>query len=245
LQVAVVVVSVGDRPWWPIALTWLDLYCRKCSYDLVVIRQPLATSPQASDFDRFQTFGRAQKLGIGRFFKVYDRIIQMDDTCLVSPATPPLADIVPEEAIGCWVTGPGNRNFKSYAEKHQAIFQRAAPLADTSFYNSGVAVYSRKHAVLFDEATIPWEMIRADKWFGDQGYLSDQSEREGFALHDLGTAFNLVGRWIAEDPSTQVDSVFIFHLTSVLSNRVEVAKRIDRAFREKFPDALAGPVSAS
>jgi hypothetical protein len=240
VRVAVFVVSLGDRPWWPIALYWMDLYCRRCSYDLVVIRQPPVTNLQPSDFDRFQNYGRAQKLGIGPYFRIYDRIIQLDDTCLISPATPPLADIVPEEAIGCWVTGPGNRNFNSYVEKHQAIYERATPLPNEAFYNSGVAVYSRRHAVLFDEGTIPWDKIRADKWFTTQGYLSDRAEREGFALHDLGTAFNLVGRWIAEDPSEQVNSVFIFHLTSALGNRLEMAQRIDRAFRQRFPDALDG-----
>jgi hypothetical protein len=244
LRVAVVVVSVGDRPWWPIALSWLELYCRKNSYDLVVIRQPLLTGLQPSDFDRFQNFGRAQKLGIGRFFGIYDRIIQMDDTCLVSPATPPLADIVPEEAIGCWVAGPGNRNFNSYVEKHQTLYQRSTPLANETFYNSGVSVYSRRHAILFDEGTIPWDKIRADKWFTTQGYLSDRSEREGFALHDLGPAFNLIGSRIAEDPSAQVDSVFIFHVTSVVRGRLDMARRIDQAFRERFPDALAEPVGA-
>ncbi len=245
MRVGVVVVSMGDRPWWPIALSWLNLYCRKHSYDLVVARQPLVTHLQLSQFDRFQNYGRAQKLGIARFFSAYDRVIQIDDTCLVSPATPALADIVPEDVIGCWVAGPGNNKFDSYTSKHQAIYQRGKPLAKESFYNSGMTVYSSKHAILFDQTTIPWDKIRADKWFPTQGYLSDRCEREGFALHDLGNAFNMIGSRIAQNPSEQVDSVFIFHVTSAVSDRLGVAKRIDRAFREKFSDVRTDLAVAS
>ncbi len=234
-RVAIVVVSLGDRPWWPIALRWLEHYCLKCSYDLVVVRQPLVAHLRPADFDRFQNFGRTQKLGIRCFFDIYDRVIQVDDTCMISPTTPPLADIVPEDAIGCWVAGPGNAKFASYIPKHKEIYGRATPLPATSFYNSGLSVYSKNHASLFEQASIPWDKIRSDHWFPTQGYLSDRAEQEGIALHDLGSAFNLIGSRILSDPSIQSESVFIYHLTSALRDRLGMAVKIDSVFREKAP----------
>lgn len=239
LRVGVIVVSVGERPWWPVARVWLERYCREHDYELVVVDKPLIAGLGMFEFDRFQNFGRVQKLGIGPFFDRFDRIIQMDDTCMVSPLTPALTEIVPEEVIGCWIAGPSVRNFKAYAADHQKVYNRPAPLAPTSFYNSGVAVYSRKHRILFDQKTIPWRKIKADFCFPTQGYLSDRCEWQGFALHDLGEGFNTIGSKIPAIPSPQAQSVFIFHLTSTIKDRLALALQIDQMFRAMVPEALA------
>ena len=53
----------------------------------IVVQEPLLSGLAPGDFARYQNFGRAQKLGIGVFFERYDRILQVDDTCIFSPAT--------------------------------------------------------------------------------------------------------------------------------------------------------------
>lgn len=242
LRVALIVVSLGERPWWPITAKWLDVYCRRWNYDLVVVRQPLVAELQPEEFDRFQNFGRAQKLGIGPYFEIYDRIIQIDDTCIVSPATPDLAEIVPKDEIGCWVAGRyfSVNAFNKYANYHASIYERTVPIPKERFYNSGMTVYSKKHALLFDRSSIPWDKIKADHERPQQGYLSHRCEEAGFKLHDLGPNFNFVGSRIkrARDLSQVPEDVLVFHVTSAIPDRVDIATQIDRLFRMRYPDDL-------
>jgi hypothetical protein len=240
LTVGVIVISLGERPWLPIVEHWLGRYCRRWNHDLVVLREPLLTDVRSDQFDRFQNYGRAQKLGVGRFFGKYDRIIQMDDTCIVSPATPDLVQTVPEEAIGCWIEGlQRGPSFDAYLKEHAVIYERVAPLARERFYNSGVVVYSRQHAALFDESTIPWGKIKADRAFPTQGYLSHRSEVYQYGLFDLGPAYNRIGSEIARSGDIRkiLDSTYVFHLTSAVArNRMWYAAEIDRLLRERLGD---------
>jgi hypothetical protein len=235
-----IVVSLGERPWWPITLRWLEHYCARWNHDLVVVRQPLVADLKPEDFDRFQNYGRAQKLGIGPFFELYDRIIQVDDTCIISPATPNMAEIVPESTIGSWIAGRyfSDIAFSNYANYHAGIYQRATPLPKERFYNSGLTVYSKKHALLFERSNIPWDKIKADRERPQQGYLSHRCEEAGFELHDLGPNFNFVGSRIkrAGDISRIAEDVFVFHVTSAIRDRLDVATQIDRLFRMRYSD---------
>ena len=123
MTTGVIVISLGDRPWLPIVEHWLRRYCQRWGHDLLVIREPLLDDLRPDSFDRFQNYGRAQKLGIGRFFEKYDRIIQMDDTCIVSPEAPDLAEEVPDEAVGCWIEGLyRDPRFSTYLNEHAVIY---------------------------------------------------------------------------------------------------------------------------
>lgn len=242
MRAAMIVTSLGDRPWWPIAAKWMERYCRRWAYDLVVVRQPLVPELSPQDFDRFQNYGRAQKLGIGAFFDIYDRIIQIDDTCIISPVTPDLVRIVPEDTIGCWAAGRyfSAKGFSAYASYHADIYHRDIPLPKERFYNSGMTVYANKHAELFDKSSIPWDRIKADRERPQQGYLSHRCEEADFELHDLGPKFNFVGGRIKRiaDLSKIVDDIMIFHVTSAIRDRVNIVKQIDTLFEEQYAAEL-------
>ena len=51
VRVVMIVVSLGERPWWPITLRWLEHYCARWNHDLVVVRQPLVADLKPEDFD--------------------------------------------------------------------------------------------------------------------------------------------------------------------------------------------------
>jgi hypothetical protein len=239
MRVALVMLSLGERPWLPIAGFWMERYCRRCGYDFIFVDKPLLRGLMPGNFDRFQTYGRVQKLGIGRLFNAYDRVIQIDDSCLIAPDTPPLAEIVPPDAIGCLVEGrhlPAER-FAQYAAVHQRIYGRQSPLPPERFFNSGVAIYSKRHAPLFDAATIPWDKVRADTQFPTQGYLGDRAETAGFPLFDLGPNYNFLGSMMASmgDIARIPDTVFVFHLTSLLNERLSLAEALHQRFLQRFP----------
>jgi hypothetical protein len=205
-----------------------------------VHRVPLVETIKIEQFDRVQNYGRCQKLGIGFLFERYDRIIQLDDTCMISPHTPDLLELVPENAIGCYIAGPDRgEHFESYLQAHRRAYNRSAKLSRSQFYNNGVAVYSRRHAELFNSGAIPWPVLRADRTYPTGGYLSHRAESLGYQLHDLGIAFNLMGSRLKKMAHPQEASAFIFHLTSALTpkERFEWAQRLDGFFRGLSPSA--------
>jgi hypothetical protein len=186
------------------------------------------------NFDRFQNWGRWQKLGVHFLFDTYDRIVQFDDTCMVSPLTPNLAELVPEQAIGCFIEGRHRSEaFNSYLENHMRAYRRSTTLPRERFYNNGVAIYSRSHAPLFDLSSIPWPIVAADTIFPTGGYLSHRADTLGFPLFDLGFAFNFAGSKIKKLARPDLANAYIYHLTSALerSERLATAKAIDGHFR--------------
>lgn len=236
MRTAVVVISVGrNRPWFQIALTWMNLYCERFGFDLIVHRSPLLKQQSVEQFDRFQNFGRCQKLGVGRLFEEYDRVLQLDDTCMISPHTPNLVHLVPSEMIGCYLEGKYRHDdqFRSYLTAHQVAYGRSHVLPKDRFYNSGVTVYAKSHSVLFDLETVPWEAILDDRVFPTQGYLSHRAEELNYPLYELGIEFNCPGSVIKRLPRIEDSTAYLFHLTSALSprERIEFALRIDRHFQ--------------
>jgi hypothetical protein len=228
------VVSIGDRPWFAFCLPWMNFFCRRFGYDFMVFRSPLIASLSPEYFGGAKVYGRCQKLGIGHLFDVYDRVIQLDDTCMVSPQTPDLTALVPEAAIGCYVEGPDlQERFRSYFDIHKQLYARANPMPKERFFNGGVAVYSRSHAALFNIGSIPWSTIQADRFFPHQGYLSHGAEVLGLPLHNIGTTFNFVGSRIKKLRRFGEANAHIFHLTSALrpDQRMTMARAIDEYFR--------------
>jgi len=236
MRVAVVIISIGkNRPWFQIALTWINAYCERFSFDLVIYRSPLLKHQGVEQFDRFQNFGRCQKLGIGGLFEHYERVLQLDDTCLISPHTPNFLHMVPAEMIGCYLEGKYREDdqFSSYLAAHRAAYGRSYLLPRERFYNSGVTIYSKCHSPLFDLETVPWGAILGDTVFPTQGYLSHRAEELNYPLYELGIEFNCPGSVIKRMPRVEDSTAYLFHLTSALSprERLETALRIDRHFQ--------------
>jgi hypothetical protein len=242
MRVAVVIISVGpNRPWFHLALTWMNVYCERFGFDLIVYRSPLLKQQRVEQFDCFQNFGRCQKLGIGQLFEEYDRVLQLDDTCMISPYTPNLARLVPAEMIGCYLEGKYREDdqFSSYLAAHKTAYGRSCVLPKDRFYNSGVTVYAKSHSRLFDLETVPWEAILGDCVFPTQGYLSHRAEELNYPLYELGIEFNCPGSVIKRLPSIEDSPAYLFHLTSALSprERMEFALRIDRHFQRLVGEA--------
>jgi hypothetical protein len=242
------VVSIGDRPWFAFCLPWMNHFCRRFGYDLIVFRSPLIPSLSPENLGGMKLYGRCQKFGIGFLFNLYDRIIQLDDTCMVSPLAPDLTALVPENAVGCYVEGLDlHDRHRSYFELHKELYKRATPLSKERFFNGGVAVFSRSHAALYDIDSIPWLSILADKHFPHQGYLSHRADVLGLPLHDIGPAFNFVGSRIKKLRRPEDANAHIFHLTSALrpDKRLIVARLLDDYFRSLMSSSSSKDVSKS
>ncbi len=237
MKTVVAIVSVGERPWFGIARRWAEHFCEKWDYDLKIYDDIIVEQTATLKIDRFKTIGRLQKFGVGELFEKYDRIIQIDDTCIISPRIPNVVEMVPEKSIGCLLEGPRRRNsqkFDEYLEDHKRIYDRDRVLEYNRFYNSGFAVYSSYHKSLFVKAAIPFEKIVKDDVFPHQGYMSHAAEMTNIPLFDLGVPFNFVGSLIRRYGLTDkiMNGIYVVHLTSALkqSEREQYAKKLDEFF---------------
>ena len=231
MRTAVVVVTLGERPWFPYAVYWVDHFCNRFGFDLIVCRQPLIDIKASN----FQNFGRCQKLGIRNLFDQYDYILQVDDTCLISPLIENIIDLVPEGAIGCYVEGKDQRRYARYQSAHKVAYARTEPLPLERFDNNGMAFYSKHHAPLFDPHVIPWDVILTDPMFPTGGYLSHRADVLGYPLHDLGAKYNCSGSIIKKLDTLKTDQIFVFHLTSIFNTtqRVQYARKLHRIFTDQ------------
>jgi len=226
---AIVVVSIGIRPWFSLAHKWMMSYASRYNYDLIVRDTPLCDLFSPSDFSRFQHYGRCQKIYIGSLFNDYDRVLQLDDTVFLSPLAPDLAEIVPSQCLGAWVEGERFSNGSKYLSQHQKLYGLSEPMPKKRFYNNGVALYSRAHQILFE--SIDWKTIAKDESFPTGGYLSYKAYTNNIEIFDIGPRFNFVGSIIRRLKAFRPD-VFFYHLTSGLNRqeRSVVAEKLDIYF---------------
>jgi hypothetical protein len=225
---AIVVMSIGARPWFSLAHKWMMLYASRYNYDLIIHDTPLCDLFSPSDFSRFQHYGRCQKIYIRSIFDDYDRVLQLDDTVFLSPLAPDLAEIVPSQCLGAWVEGERFSKGR-YLSHHQKLYGLSEPMPKRRFYNSGVTLYSRAHENLFE--SIDWKTMAKDEFFPTQGYLSYKAYINNFDIFDIGPQFNFVGSFIRRLKACRPD-VFFYHLTSALNRqeRSVVAEKLDLYF---------------
>ena len=186
---AIVVVSIGERPWWPALAERVKAYARRVDADVLGV-----TSLRGS------TAGEAKriKLVVARdaFAAGYRRILILDDTVAIRNDTPNLFAKVPEYAIGATI-----EDFR--IRKNAQVLARLSSLKYSSctndvWFNSGVVVLSWVHAGML--TAIPSEV--RDELFWDQGILNARRSDFRFPLVDLGYEYNYVGSFETTNQAT-------------------------------------------
>ena len=234
-KVCIVTLSIGDRPWFKYVKKYLDLYAKKNNYDLIVEKK---TKSKEDNFSSFRHFACAEKFFLGEYLNYYDRLILLDDTCMLSPLLEPLDHLVPKDKIGCWVEGNRkDKNLDSYLRQNAKIYNLKNVLPNNRFFNSGVLVFSKKHIDLF-KLDDDFKKIEIDTKFPNQGYLSVKAFKLKYQLYDLGENYNFVGSKIRRYLHYQIpfDKIKIFHLTGVFSSqlRYDIASSLDIYFKKNF-----------
>lgn len=153
------------------------------------------------------TIPHYRKLDMRALLEKYERIIYVDTDILVRPDTPNLFDIVPPEKIGAFNEGQfveRSANFKAY----MAQVDYPVHLWNGKYYNTGVLVFSRGHAGLFEPP--PTEVDN----FKEQSYLNVMLAYKKFPMKDLSYRYN---RMSCMDPLTGENrlSSYLVHYAGV------------------------------
>lgn len=149
-------------------------YADKIGADFIVID----TETQTPHWEKFSLY---------KYLKKYKRIIFLDTDIIVRPDTPNLFDIVPYNKIGMFNEGKYayrrdalEQVFEAYEKKN--LFPKNW---DSSYYNTGVMVFSRFHMDLFKSPEIKHGL----KYF-EQSYINLRLILDKYEIFSLSYKFN-------------------------------------------------------
>ena len=153
----------------------LKAYADKIGADFVVIRERVYPDTIPIGYEKLQ---------FKKYLERYERLIQMDTDLIVRPDTPNLFLVVPQGEFGAFNEGewiPGRLlEFKQGVQQ----FGISAPGFEKQYYNTGVMVFDRSHAHIFDE---PHSFV---SHYYEQTWLNIQLARFGTKIRNFGYQYN-------------------------------------------------------
>ena len=157
MKKAVVMISLGVRPWLARTLPGVKAYAQRCGADFFLED----AEPSNEEFplpDLRDSPGRPNKLAYAMKCYVpwkylsrgYERVLILDDTCCVSPRAESLFDIVPSGETGIRPTS------KEHAERsHKFIRKKARKHAVIDPVEFDLGYYLKSSVVLYDRSAMP------------------------------------------------------------------------------------------
>ena len=207
-----ITISIGNRPWFKNIRYYMDLHCKKYNIDFKVI-----SKNYISDSD-----SRLEKLDIKSYFKEYDRILYLDDTCIISPYCPNLFDIVPYNKLGVVLEKLPYYNKLNTLKDSLKYYHRSIDSLEENnhvWFNSGVILASKIHINLFE---YPKKSIKKFGHFVDQPIFNTNRYKYNLDFVDLGLRYNYLGTRIAEEIPYKIndlDNIYIYHITRAWTNK--------------------------
>jgi hypothetical protein len=212
----IITISIGHRPWFNNIKKYYQLYANKTNSDFMVID------------DNFQgdIKSRLKKFEIVKYLDKYDRILFLDDTCIITPNCPNVFNIVPKELLGVICEKPPFFNKYHILKQSLEYYQ----VSDNSYeenhiwFNSGFILFSSIHKQLFEIPIIPIKKIGS---YLDQAIFNANRHKYNFPILDLGLRYNYMGTRISEQNPYKIndlDNIYIYHITRAWSPRKRLAK---------------------
>ena len=154
---AVVMISLGVRPWLAHTLTGAKAYAQRCGADFFLED----TEPSHEEFPLPylpDSPGRPNKIAYAMKCYVpwkylsqgYERVLVVDDTCCFNPGAKSLFDIVPSGTTGIRPTN------KEHAERsYKFIRKKARKHAEIDAVEFDLDYYLKSSVVLYDKSAMP------------------------------------------------------------------------------------------
>lgn len=243
---AIVVPSFGERPW--VALTEANVrqYAEKIGADMHVVTDSRYLEALALNFK--EGSGRKNKRAYalkqylpGVFLQEYDRVVLMDDTCLIAKDCPDIFSACSSEVCGYTGTSRAHAE-KSFNEIKNFINDRNLQHIEYDperYMNSGVMVYGKKclPALCPREIALASPLLQADYPHQTISYYLLNKFR--IPMSKLDQRFNCsmmleeseYDRNMDELPSL-IKKAWIYHFTGFWKNRSslirQLAERLER-----------------
>jgi len=243
---AVLMVSLGRRPWARNCFRTFQLYGAKIGADVYII----SAFPSASEFpfpNLPDSPGRPNKKAYALKTYIawkyiqngYDRVCVVDDTCVAHPQAPSIFDKVPRGQVAYRSTkgAHAEKSFSVIREFQERRGEKFISFDHKIYGNSGVVVYD----VDFIDAYSPEKIIHAADLFyarfPHQTALYYLTVKMGVTPHIIESRFNkLPGSVVGNDRRVylkrlggqELRSAYFFHVTGAYRYRKKLLSNISR-----------------
>lgn len=242
---AIVMVSIGDRPWRSAAAKTFEAYGRKCNADFYLetsFPRDFEFPPLPDQPGRPNKAAYACKSYFGwRYLESHPMVLVVDDTCCVRRSTPDVFSLVSQGACGFTQTSPQHAE-KSFGTIRRFVAEQGLadiPYVANEYMNSGVMVYDRlmRDAIGPDRINFAAELLFATYPHQTLTYFLLKSAEVPCCI--LPKAFNSfpamnlpssVRRNLADVRPYLTKSKYIYHVSAGYTHRAALVQQVSEEF---------------
>jgi len=253
---AIVIVSIGDRPWLPSVAEIASHYADRCNADLILETE----APSQDEFvlpELPDSPGRPHKrLYACKSFYAwkhlavsgYRKVLVLDDTCCINAHTPDIFKKIGPGQVGYTITGASDaqRSFDDIHRFQEAMGEPPVPADQDLYMNSGVLVYDHRMV----DALAPHRIVAASELlmsrFPHQSLTYYLLRRAEVSMRKLEKKFNVVpavnlDKEVRRDMTDMLPHLsrdtYIYHITGMYRQRAQIIEQICEHLRPKWRDA--------
>jgi lipopolysaccharide biosynthesis glycosyltransferase len=210
MKTAVFTITIGDfyKQLSEVTHPTIKNYAKKIGADFLVCDETTLPFPHYEKFE------------IAKLLETYDRVLYLDSDILVSPNTPNIFDVVPENKMGMLdesVLGY-DREFRKFLTEHAPELVSGWE-KHKKCYNAGVIVCSKEHKNIFK---LPDNFVNH---YFEQSYLNLRLLEEKAEIFDLPIQYNRMIYLDLVTPEHRLKS-YIIHYAGFLEKRpIEECKK--------------------
>jgi hypothetical protein len=246
----ILTMSLGDsRNYINLTYPYLKRYADRCGADFLVLDN------DNSDFiqKKFQDISSGRKGGgncyilkayvIYHFLEKYEKVLWLDDTCIIKKHTDNLFDFVPAGSIGGYNEGE-IESFRSWKYDKEFIAEHTQfYINERNYLNSGVVLYTRECRDLFSPESIYEHHELFQSKYPHQAFLNYSIQVNKIPLVLFDKKFNTLLVCCEYDKKGQrmkgcdlceekivLDSGCIYHITGFYNSRYELLERLNEMF---------------
>lgn len=238
----IVVLSINERPFNSITLNNIKSYSEKIGSDFIIVNKVKLDFWTNLCSSLFKFKRKGIKSYIQKMLSIYDclndyeKVLLLDDTCLVSAEAPNLFDLVPPQYIAAYPESE-HVEFKSFYSDKEFIREKRG-LTIEKYFNTGVLLVDRHNQSVFSPDNIFKNLDLFRGKYPDQGFFNY------FANQDM-KMFSLAEKWnfmpvidyqddknrelkrLPDDYLETVEKQHIIHVTGFFKYRTNIIQSLN------------------
>lgn len=178
----------------------------------------------------------------------FDRVLWIDDTCVISPFAPNLFDVVPLDSVGALVV-PRNCGLSESLSDYKNILKYKNVSIKDEYYNNGVMLVSAQHKELFSFDSIINNQDLFQSPYPTQAWQNYVTYINGCKIFDITCMYNMMPccleydnkNWEADDITHLYPTLlkyYIVHFTGFHRNREKFHKEFFELQQSTFGESI-------
>lgn len=245
-KLAIIVLSLGYRPFSSETVPTIASYAEKINAELLLERGfsldwKIRLRLKMARRGRGNLAAYVQKMiSIGRALREFDRVLLLDDSCVINPRAPDIFSLVQLGSIAAY---PESENPAWLAPKIDCKFIREKRGVEISeYFNTGVLLVDAAFQDVFSIGNVVAELDLFESSYPDQSYLNYMIKKRHIDVFKLSNKWNFMPienyadsqkRDLASLPADFLQEVLvknIVHVTGYYRNREKIIGQVANAW---------------